>query len=302
MIELGGLLCPACRRGPLRADAAGVISCGACGDAVRVEQKIPILARDWRALQDDVEAARQVRPNWYEDEQPPEAVSPWRHHLRKRRLYVQRAIGAHLRRRGVDRVPRLLDLGCGDGNNLVWLSPFSQQAYGSDYNLTRLVRSTARNPEATIFAADILDFPAEDNAFDVIFFNHVIEHIPDDARALATVHRILRPGGLLVLGTPNEGSWWWQLAYRRDPASLQNTDHCHFYTGGTIGAKVSASGLKLQETHHIGWGPPDWQLDGRIRRYKLVDDLFTLVGRTFLPTQASSLYVLATKPASHESR
>jgi SAM-dependent methyltransferase len=192
----------------------------------------------------------------------------------------------------------LLDLGCGDGNNLAWLSAFAQQSYGSDYNLIRLVRSKARNPEATIFAADILDFPAETDAFDIIFFNHVIEHIPDDVRALAAVERILKPGGLLVLGTPNEGSWWWQWAYRRDPESLKNTDHCHFYTAGTIGAKVAASGLRLQETHHLGWGPPDWKLDGRIRHYKFLDDLFTVVGRTFLPTQASSLYLLATKPAA----
>lgn len=297
MSSLSGLICPTCRRGPLQANAAGIVCCAACREAVRVEQGIPILARDWRALQADVEAARQVRPNWYEDEQPPEQVSPWRHHLRKRRLFVERAIAAHLRTRAVDRVPRLLDLGCGDGNNLVWLSRFALQAYGSDYNLTRLVRSKARNPEATIFAADILDFPAEGDAFDVIFFNHVIEHIPDDGRALAGVHRVLKPGGLLVLGTPNEGSWWWQLAYRRDPESLKNTDHCHFYTAETIGAKVAGSGLKLQETHHLGWGPPDWRLDGRIRRYKLLDDLFTVVGRTLLPTQASSLYVLATKAA-----
>ncbi|MNC88787.1 hypothetical protein D3C83_46420 [compost metagenome] len=104
-------------------------------------------------------------------------------------------------------------------------------------------------------------------------------------------------GGSTVLGTPNEGSWWWQLAYRRDPESLKNTDHRHFYTAETIGAKVTDSGLKLRETHHLGWGPPDWRLDGRIRRYKLLDDLFTIVGRTFLPHQASSLYLLATKSA-----
>ncbi|MDO8680076.1 MAG: class I SAM-dependent methyltransferase [Acidobacteriota bacterium] len=296
MPALSGLICPACRAGQLLSGLAGAISCGACGASVRTEQGIPILAHHWRALQADVEAARQVKPNWYQDEQPAEQVSPWRHHVRKRREYVERVIRRHLAASRLPRAARLLDFGCGDGNNLVWLSKYSDAVYGSDYNLLRLVRAQAQNPGATIFAADILDFPAENNAFDVIFFNHVIEHIPDDACALATVHRILRPGGLLVLGTPNEGSWWWQLAYRRDPASLQNTDHCHFYTAATIGAKVTASGLTLEETHHIGWGPPDWKLDGRIRRYKLVDDLFTIVGRTFLPTQASSLYILATKP------
>lgn len=289
------LRCPSCGACALES-ASGRLACGACGSAVRTEQGIPILARDWQAVASEVEAARSVRPNWYEQEQPAEQVSPWRHHLRKRRLYVQRSIAAHLQSAGVPRAPRLLDLGCGDGNNLTWLSAFAEDAYGSDYNLVRLVRSQARNPAATIFAADILDFPAADDSFDVIFFNHVIEHIPDDRAALAAVRRILKPGGLLVLGTPNEGAWWWQLAYRRDPESLKTTDHVHFYTGDTIGQKMRDAGLVLRETHYLGWGPPDWRLDGRIRHHKFLDDLFTVIGRMFLPRQASSLYLLATKP------
>jgi len=179
-----------------------------------------------------------------------------------------------------------------------WAACFADRAYGSDYNLVRLVRAQAQNPSATIFAADILDFPGDDNTFDIIYFNHVIEHIPDDLAALAAVRRLLAPGGLLILGTPNEGAWWWQWAYRRDLQSLRSSDHCHFYTAATIGAKVLKSGLEIRDTHHLGWGPPDWALDGRIRRYKVLDDLFTLVGRAFLPRQASSLYLLAAKPAT----
>jgi SAM-dependent methyltransferase len=264
---------------------------------VPTEQGIPILAPQWRAVAADVEAARRVRPTWYEEEQPPEQSSPWRHHLRKRRLYIERVVARHLEQLGRARVPRLLDLGCGDGNNLVWLSKYAELNYGSDYNLVRLVRSKAQNPAAQIFAADILDFPSTDDAFDVIFFNHVIEHIPDDRTALASVRRILAPGGLLILGTPNEGAWWWQWAYKRDPQTLAATDHCHFYTAHTIGDKVREAGLGLVETHHMGWGPPDWRLDGRIRRYKIVDDLFEIAGRALLPHQASSLYLLATKSA-----
>ena len=290
---LAALRCTACARAALTETSDGA-GCSACGTAVRFEHGIPILARQWTAVQADVEAARKVRPNWYEDEQPPETASPWRHHLRKRRIYVQRAIARHLERSGVTRAARLLDLGCGDGNNLTWLSEFCDHAYGSDYNLVRLVRSKARNPHATIFAADILDFPSDDHAFDIVFFNHVIEHIRDDLGALKAIRRILRPGGLLVLGTPNEGAWWWQLAYKRDPASLATTDHCHFYTGESIGEKVRQAGFTLRETHYMGWGPPDWRLDGRIRKYKIVDDAFAVVGRLLLKRQASSLYVLAT--------
>jgi SAM-dependent methyltransferase len=291
---LAALRCATCSAAALEGDGESA-RCRSCGMPVRFEQGIPILARAWQALQSEIEAARQVKPDWYEAEQPPEQSSPWRHHLKKRRLYVEGAIARHLSRRRLAVADRLLDLGCGDGNNLAWLSRYAAHAYGSDYNLVRLVRALRRNPGATIFAADILDFPSDDAAFDIVFFNHVIEHIPEDVRALQTVRRILRPGGLLILGTPNEGAWWWQVAYRRDPASLAGTDHCHFYTGESIGAKVTQAGFTLLDTHYLGWGPPDWRLDGRIRKYKLVDDLFSIVGRALFRRQASSLYLLATK-------
>jgi SAM-dependent methyltransferase len=276
----------------VQSDAA---SCRACSAIFPCADGVPVLVRDTQKVTDEIEEARRVNPAWYVAEQPPESVSPWRHHLKKRRLYVERVLGRELARRGRQRAARLLDLGCGDGNHLVWLKRFAEDLFGCDYNIVRLARARARVQDATLFLADILDFPAADGAFDVIFFNHVIEHIPDDAGALATVARLITPGGLLVLGTPNEGAWWWQLAYKRAPEVRATTDHVHFYTAETLAATVRAAGLEIVEIEHMGWGPPDWRLDGRIRKYKFVDDLFEVAGRTFLRRQASSLYLIATR-------
>lgn len=274
----------------VQSDAA---RCGDCSAVFPCADGVPVLVRDAQRLADEIEEARRVNPAWYEAEQPPESVSPWRHHLKKRRLYVERVLGRELARRGRQRAGRLLDLGCGDGNHLLWLKRFAEDLYGCDYNIVRLARARARVQDATLFLADILDFPAADGAFDVIFFNHVIEHIPDDAGALATVARLLAPGGLLVLGTPNEGAWWWQLAYKRAPEVRATTDHVHFYTAAALAGKVKASGLDIIEIEHMGWGPPDWRLDGRVRKYKFLDDLFEVLGRSLIPRQASSLYVIA---------
>jgi predicted SAM-dependent methyltransferase len=49
---------------------------------------------------------------------------------------------------------------------------------------------------------DITDIPLPDDSFDTIFCNHVLEHVPDDERAMAELHRILCPGGWAVLMTP----------------------------------------------------------------------------------------------------
>jgi SAM-dependent methyltransferase len=286
--------CLACNGAPLEPRSQGHV-CPQCGTTYSTERGVPVLVRDPSAHAAAIERARQVNPAWYEAEQPPELASPWRHHLKKRRLYVEGVLRRELARRGWRKAPRVLDLGCGDGNNLLWLAGFAKGLYGSDFNMVRLARAKTRSPEATLFLADVLDYPVTDGGFDVIFFNHVIEHIPNDTGALATVQRILAPGGLLILGTPNEGAWWWQVAYRRAPETLATTDHVHFYTAETIGAKMREARLNVFEVKHMGWGPPDWQLDGRWRRYKIVDDLFECIGGLVIPRQASSLYLLATK-------
>lgn len=287
------LRCPACREGHLSALNDQALACTSCNASHLLQGGVAYLVHDAERHAEAIATARGVNPLWYEDEQPPETVSPWRHHMKKRRLYVEGVMRAELRQRRIARFPRLLDMGCGDGNHLRWLSAFAEHIYGSDYNPVRLARARAQLPNATLFMADILDFPAFDGSFDVIFFNHVIEHITDDIRALQTARRLLSPGGLLVLGTPNEGAWWWQWAYRRAPDSLRTTDHVHFYTAETLSQRMREAGLAIEHVHHMGWGPPDWHLDGRIRKYKLVDDGFEIFGRLFLKKQASSLYVLA---------
>ena len=52
--------------------------------------------------------------------------------------------------------------------------------------------------------ADICALPFEDNAYDVIICNHVLEHIPDDRKAMKELFRVLAPGGTAVLQVPYE--------------------------------------------------------------------------------------------------
>lgn len=50
--------------------------------------------------------------------------------------------------------------------------------------------------------ADICDLPFDDNTFDVVFCNHVLEHIENDRKAMAELYRVLRPGGMGILQVP----------------------------------------------------------------------------------------------------
>lgn len=52
--------------------------------------------------------------------------------------------------------------------------------------------------------ADICQLPFKDNEFDVIFCNHVLEHIPDDTKAMQELFRVMKPGGWGILQIPQD--------------------------------------------------------------------------------------------------
>tara|TARA_R110001592_G_scaffold177361_1_gene417658 strand:+ start:2164 stop:2928 length:765 start_codon:yes stop_codon:yes gene_type:complete len=67
-----------------------------------------------------------------------------------------------------------------------------------DYTTTDL-----NSPLADV-KADICNLPFEENSFDVIFCNHVLEHIPDDTKAMSELFRVLKPGGWGIFQIPQD--------------------------------------------------------------------------------------------------
>jgi predicted SAM-dependent methyltransferase len=52
--------------------------------------------------------------------------------------------------------------------------------------------------------ADICNLPFDDNSYDVILCNHVLEHIPDDTKAMQELYRVLKPGGMGIFQVPQD--------------------------------------------------------------------------------------------------
>ena len=67
-----------------------------------------------------------------------------------------------------------------------------------DYTTTDLL-----SPLADV-KADICNLPFEDNQYDVILCNHVLEHIPDDTKAMEELYRVLKPGGIGIFQVPQD--------------------------------------------------------------------------------------------------
>jgi len=74
---------------------------------------------------------------------------------------------------------------------------FKKQA-NIDYTTTDLL-----SPLADI-KADICNLPFDDNTYDIIFCNHVLEHIPDDTKAMQELYRVLKPGGMGIFQIPQD--------------------------------------------------------------------------------------------------
>jgi SAM-dependent methyltransferase len=104
---------------------------------------------------------------------------------------------------------RALEVGPGSGVYLPLLSELAQTVVASDIEEAFLARArelAATRPNIEVVLDDIVASGLPSASFDLVLCSEVIEHIPDPAGALASMHRILRPGGKLLLSTPHRFS------------------------------------------------------------------------------------------------
>jgi SAM-dependent methyltransferase len=73
--------------------------------------------------------------------------------------------------------------------------------------------------------------PFADKSFDLVWCSEVIEHLRDPAFALSELRRVAKPGGLLVLTTPNSYAWLFRFValFGLTPQRIQRKDHIQFF-------------------------------------------------------------------------
>jgi ubiquinone/menaquinone biosynthesis C-methylase UbiE len=98
----------------------------------------------------------------------------------------------------------LLEVGCGEGRGIDLLMPRVRSYSAIDKIETALEKLRAKYPTGKFISGNIPPLAAyADNSFDCVFTFQVIEHIDDDRQFLKEIYRVLKPGGLLLLTTPN---------------------------------------------------------------------------------------------------
>lgn len=104
---------------------------------------------------------------------------------------------------------KLLDAGCGTG----W---FSRKAVERGAVVTsmdigqKLLNEVQKKCSSNCVAGSILEIPFSNNTFDIVVSSEVIEHTPAPLEAITELHRVLKPGGILILTTPNK-LWFFSI-------------------------------------------------------------------------------------------
>jgi len=99
----------------------------------------------------------------------------------------------------------LLDGGCSWGYGTRFFRQKCEHTYGIDTNEDFIKVAALRYPQIQFQMSGLEKMPFQDDYFDVVVLNDVIEHVADEKESLEEVCRVLKEGGSLILTTPHKG-------------------------------------------------------------------------------------------------
>jgi 2-polyprenyl-3-methyl-5-hydroxy-6-metoxy-1,4-benzoquinol methylase len=147
---------------------------------------------------------------------------------------------------------RVLDVGCSSGYLAQPLSERANTIVGIE-----LDREAAREAEQfceRVLVGDVetMELPLEPASFDVVLCGDVVEHLRDPVAALARLRPLLKPGGRLVLSTPNVANWAIRLSllggrWRYTDRGILDRSHTHLFTRATLVEALRSAGYERIE-------------------------------------------------------
>ena len=147
---------------------------------------------------------------------------------------------------------RILDFGCGNGDVVVALRREGRDATGIELDDVRI--RNALKPEAaahvSLYGGGI-PLPFDSGTFDWIVSTEVVEHVPDIARYISEFHRMLRPGGRVLVTTPDITSIPSSFPANCVPWHLLESTHINFFTPASV-VGLFASHFDLDATYCLG--------------------------------------------------
>ena len=211
------------------------------------------------------------------------------------KAYYQRILAEVRRHPFSSKPPRVLDIGCFDGTLVSQLEDW--EAHGVEGNREGARRAGEKGVRIQNCDLD-KGLPHTNRFFDCVIAAEIIEHIYDTDRFLREIHRVLKPGGWLVLSTPNIacltnrvkmlfGGYPRYAEYRAGGAG-----HIRVYTSYAIRDQIRENGFEVLKfagcnlplPMHARWVP------GWLKK-------FAVAGGDYFPGLAGQVVITAKKPA-----
>jgi ubiquinone/menaquinone biosynthesis C-methylase UbiE len=107
----------------------------------------------------------------------------------------------------------------------------------------------AREPNINIAFALATDIPLDDDSVSLVTATEVLEHVPPIDRAIREIHRIMRPGGMLLCSIPNN-------FYHKYRIVGENPDHINKWTFDGFADYMAGHGFRVIDRYRIGYWVP----------------------------------------------
>lgn len=141
---------------------------------------------------------------------------------------------------------RILDVGCGAGVFLGHMQYFGWDVYGVEPDAEASARARNALKTDNIYTGFLQDAGLKERDFDALTMSHVIEHLLEPEETLRDCYNLLKPGGLLVLATPNSGSLGRRI-FGRNWRGWEPPRHIRIFNSDTLGRMVSAAGFTIDK-------------------------------------------------------
>jgi len=132
---------------------------------------------------------------------------------------------------------KILDAGCGTGMNLVHFGRAGHTTFGFDFAVEAIAKARRRGLRK-IARASVTDIPYPSEVFDLVYSFEVIDEVADVDRALSELHRVLKPGGYLLLRLPAFD--WLRSSHDVDIGTL------HRFTLAEMKERISRAGFSVR--------------------------------------------------------
>lgn len=187
-----------------------------------------------------------------------------------------------------------LDVGCGTGNYTIELAKRGADVIGVDSSEEMLawarIKAQKADIEASFVAADATNLPFPDSSFDTVISNGLLCFLKEPEKALIEMHRVLKPGGRLVIGVLNRWSPW--AFSRRVKGLFKDTiyNQAHFISPPELKGLIRRAGFEVKDVKTCLFFFP---VNNRV--YLKIAEPFERLDRRLIPKTGAFLAVSAVK-------